>query len=174
MASAWRRGRSRKVIGVIKAYSTRVGNGPYPGELHGTLETKLRDLGKEYGATTGRPRRVGWLDLVALRYVSRTNGLTSLALMKSDVLCGFDQVGIVTGYRDKRTNDAMPGWPMTMDDWNNVDAVVEFYEGWDKIEGEQGLNRSFLRFVSRIEHAANAPVDYISTGAERSAGMWRS
>lgn len=161
-----------QVIGVIKSYSTRVGNGPYPGELSGTLETHLRDLGKEYGATTGRPRRVGWLDLVALRYMSRVNGITSIALMKSDVLCGFDQVGIVTAYRDKRTNELMPGWPMTPRDWDNVDAVVEFYEGWPACTEGDALTRPFQRYVQRIEHAANAPVVFVSTGAERSAGLW--
>lgn len=162
------------IIGVIKAYSTRVGNGPFPGELSGTLEKKLRDVGKEFGSTTGRPRRVGWLDLVALRYMSLTNGFTSLALMKSDVLDGFEYVGAITAYRDKRSNEIMKSWPMSTDDWQFVDPVVEFFPGWDKLVlGPNSLHKNFIHYMETIELYAKAKVCFISTGPARDEGVWK-
>ncbi|NBO38244.1 adenylosuccinate synthase [bacterium] len=163
------------IIGVAKAYSTRVGHGPFPGELKGALEESIRERGHEFGSTTGRSRRIGWLDLVALRYMAQVNGYQSLALMKSDVLCGLEHVGVVTAYKDSRTGQLMQGWPMTAVAWESVEPVVEFEPGWERVLGVKNtLDESLERFVKRIEDWIGIPVSYISTGAERSEGLWRN
>lgn len=165
----------KNILGVIKTYATRVGNGPFPGELSGSLEVKLRELGREFGSTTGRPRRVGWLDLVALRYLARVNGFTGLAVMKGDVLSGFDQVGLVTAYRDRQTGALMEGWPMTASAWERVDPVVEFCGGWKNVvDVGATIDATFARFIERIESFVEVPAIYVSTGPERSEGLWKS
>jgi adenylosuccinate synthase len=165
--------RIRSITGVVKAYATRVGNGPFPGEISGTLETRLREIGNEFGSTTGRPRRVGWLDLVALRYIGRVNGLTGLAVMKSDVLCGFDSVGVVVAYRDKRNGEVMQGWPMTVTAWENIDPVIEFCEGWENVVEQSGaFDPNFKKFLNIVEDQCRIPVIYVSTGPERAEGVW--
>jgi adenylosuccinate synthase len=166
--------RIHKIVGVIKAYATRVGNGPFIGEISGTLENHLREVGKEYGATTGRPRRVGWLDLVALRYFSRLNGLTDLVVMKSDVLCGFDNVGLVTDYIDKQKVKSISEWPVNIQQWQNVEPALSYFSGWtDLINVNNTLNMNLLKFMQCIEEATKVPVRYVSTGPERSQGVWR-
>jgi adenylosuccinate synthase len=166
------------IIGVTKAYATRVGNGPFPGELSGTLEGTLREKGKEFGATTGRPRRVGWLDLVALRYFARINGLTDLVLMKSDVLGGFDQVGLVTDYvwRSSRKSMGVLEWPSHISQWDDLEAVISFVPGWTAdLSVDNTLNEKSLRsFIETIEQRLGVPVRYVSTGPERSQGVWVS
>lgn len=162
-----------QILGVIKAYSTRVGQGPMAGELSGSLEHKIRDLGKEYGATTGRPRRIGWLDLVALRYQTVVNGFTNLALMKSDVLNGLESVGVVVAYRDKRTGSYMKGWPMTNAAWDAVDPVVEFVPGWNEmVDGKNKLTKPFAAYVKRIEEFVDCRIKFISTGPKREEFIW--
>lgn len=165
-----------RVVGVLKAYMTRVGNGPFPSELEGQLSETLREKGKEYGATTGRPRRVGWLDLVALRYFARLNGITDFVLMKSDVLDGFESIGIVTDYVDKKTSRSASfsfGWPVASGDWEKVEPVVEFFSGWTKLLNvENTLNVNFRAFVGFIENHTKVPVRYVSSGPERSEGIW--
>ena len=164
----------KTILGVIKVYATRVGNGPFPGELSGTIEDKIRDIGKEFGSTTGRPRRVGWIDLVALRYLATINGFTGLAAMKADVLAGFEQVGMVTAYRDKHTGEIMEGWPTTVDAWNSVEPVVEFCEGWKSVVGVGNtIEHSFASFLQTVEDFVQVPVRYVSTGPERSEGVWK-
>ncbi|MEY2986875.1 MAG: hypothetical protein RJB13_396 [Pseudomonadota bacterium] len=163
------------IIGVAKAYATRVGHGPFPGELSGALEQLIREKGHEFGSTTGRSRRIGWLDLVALRYMSCINGYQSMALMKSDVLSGFEHVGLVTAYKDKRSGELMQAWPMTQTAWENVEPVIEFAEGWNEVLDANGqLEPSLGAFVNRIESWIGVPVVYVSTGAERLAGIWRN
>lgn len=165
--------RIRKVCGVFKAYATRVGNGPFPGELSGTLDARIREIGREFGSTTGRPRRVGWLDLVALRYFARINGLTSLSLMKSDVLTGFENIGIITAYKDSRTKELMDGWPMTSQAWDSVEPVVEFCEGWENIVDNEGkFHPRMNAFLQTIQDFVGVPIVYCSTGPERSEGHW--
>jgi adenylosuccinate synthase len=163
------------IIGVAKAYSTRVGHGPFPGELFGSLEEHIRERGHEFGSTTGRSRRIGWLDLVALRYMTCLNGYSSLALMKSDVLCGLETVAVVTAYKDKRTGQLMSGWPMTSTAWESIEPVLEFEEGWERVIGVKNtLDKSLEIFVERIEEFIGIPVCYVSTGAERREGIWRN
>ncbi len=168
----WRIG---NIIGVVKAYSTRVGNGPYVGEIHGALEEQIRKVGAEFGSTTGRPRRVGWLDLVALRYFVRVNGITALSLMKSDVLQGLPEVGLVTAYRNKDTQKILDFWPTTIAEMENVEPVVEFCKGWNSVVEVSGtLTDPFRDFVQCIEKLAGIPVVYVSTGPDRDQGHWQA
>lgn len=160
------------ILGVIKAYSTRVGNGPYPAELFGSFADELRNRGHEFGTNTGRPRSVGWLDLVALRYLTKINGLTGLAVMKADVLSGLEHIGIITAYRDKRTQKEMVGYPMTQTAWDNVEPVVEFAQGWDSVADGKKVNKDYLKFVQKIENFIDTKCAYLSTGPERSEGIW--
>lgn len=160
------------VIGVIKAYSTRVGNGPYPAELTGSFADELRERGHEFGTNTGRPRAVGWLDLVALRYLAKVNGLTGLAIMKADVLAGIEHIGLITAYNDKRTNSEMVGYPMTQNAWDNVEPVIEYYDGWENVATGKNLHKNYKAFVKKIEEFIDVPSAYISTGAERNEGIW--
>jgi len=161
-----------EVIGVIKAYSTRVGNGPYPAELKDKIGEDLRKKGHEFGTVTGRPRSVGWLDLFSLSYFAELNGLTQLALMKSDVLCGFGPVGLVVGYKNKDTHQDITRYPMTTQEWAQVEPIVEFVDGWDELCVNDELTAKFKKFVHRVEKYTNVPVTYISLGAERDEGMW--
>ncbi len=164
----------KRVLGVIKAYSTRVGNGPYPGEIEGTFAETLRQKGHEFGSTTGRPRSVGWLDLVALRYHVRINGLTDLAIMKSDVLCGVDPVAVVTAYKDKRTGEEMRGFPVTIQAWESIEPVLEFVPGWSSLTTSKGkLSKEFSNFVKKVENFVGVSAIYLSTGPDRNAGIWR-
>jgi adenylosuccinate synthase len=166
----WRVG---NILGVVKAYSTRVGNGPFVGELHGPLEEQIRKTGGEFGSTTGRPRRVGWLDLVALRYFVRINGITALSLMKSDVLDGLMEVGLVTGYRNRDTGKEVMNWPTLLSDTENIEPVVEFCKGWKSVVEVSGtFTDPFKAFVQRVEKSAGVPVAYVSTGPDRNQGHW--
>ena len=160
------------ILGVIKAYSTRVGNGPYPAELVGSFAEELRQRGREFGTTTGRPRNVGWLDLVALRYLSKINGLTGLAVMKADVLSGIENVGIITSYRDKRTGEEMNGYPVTPQAWENVQPVLEFMPSWEKVVVKGKVNKEYKLFLKKIEDFVGVPIVYISYGPERNEGLW--
>jgi adenylosuccinate synthase len=159
----------RRIVGVAKAYSTRVGNGPFPTELHDDRGTQLRSLGAEYGSTTGRPRRCGWLDLVALRYSVIVNGITEIALTKMDVLSSFDTLPVCVGYRlgTKR----LKTFPV---DVPTLDAVEPEYielKGWQcplyDAPAFEDLPPQAQRFVALIEEYCNVPVTLISTGAER-------
>src|SRR6202012_1103982 len=116
-----------RVIGVVKAYCTRVGAGPFPSELHDERGERLRQAGGEFGTVTGRPRRCGWFDAVAGRYAVRLNGLHALAITKLDVLSGFERIGIVTDYRVRGTSAGFSaaGSP-------DLDVVVEEHEGWSE------------------------------------------
>jgi adenylosuccinate synthase len=166
----WRVG---KVFGVAKSYATRVGNGPFVGELDDPLAGQLRKAGNEFGSTTGRPRRVGWLDLVALRYFVRINGVTDLALMKSDVLCGVDQIGMITKYKNQ-SGQPFAGFPAEVTDWGTLSGETEFCQGWDSVvEVPPTLNNRFREFVSRVEGFCKIPVSYVSYGADRDQGIWR-
>jgi len=155
------------VTGVVKAYCTRVGGGPFPSELHDETGERLRAQGAEFGVVTGRARRCGWFDAVAARYASRLNGLTGAVLTKLDVLSGFDRIGIVTGYRvagqDVYFTEA--GSPQ-------LETVVEFVPGWqDDISGvrrKTDLPPPAREYVNRIERSLGVPIAAVSVGPERS------
>jgi adenylosuccinate synthase len=157
------------VLGISKAYSTRVGGGPYPTELNDATGERLRKLGNEFGATTGRPRRTGWLDAVALRYAARVNGLDGLALTKLDVLTGFDIVRIAVAYRvDGKVLEEMPGDPELL---VRCEPVYEDVPGWsEKVEGIRtwdDLPKRARAYIQRVQDLAGVKVVGLSVGADR-------
>ena len=160
----------KRVIGIVKAYSTRVGNGPFPTELNDETGERLRAVGQEFGATTGRPRRCGWLDLVALRYSTGINGFTDLAITKLDVLSGLDYIDVCTHYRlpDGRLSQRFPSDVATLE---QVEPVYERFEGWSEdlasITSADDLPvaaRAYLEFVAR---RLEVPIHLVSTGPHR-------
>jgi adenylosuccinate synthase len=157
------------VIGVVKAYTTRVGNGPLPTEFDEPLASEIRQLGNEFGATTGRPRRCGWFDGVVARYAARVNGLTDLAVTKLDVLDTIDRIGLCTGYEaDAELYEEFPG------DLNVLDRAVpryEWYEGWKRPTADAralaDLPKEARRYLDRIEALVETPITYVSVGTRR-------
>jgi adenylosuccinate synthase len=157
------------VLGVVKAYTTRVGNGPLPTELDEPLASRVRELGHEFGATTGRARRCGWFDAVVVRYAARVNGLTGLAVTKLDVLDTLERVAICTGYEvDGEPVDEFPG------DLVELERVVpryEWFEGWrSSTAGARKLEElpsAARRYMERIQELADTPIVYVSVGTRR-------
>ncbi len=157
------------VLGVVKAYTTRVGNGPLPTELEEPLATRVRELGHEFGATTGRARRCGWFDAVVVRYAARVNGLTGLAVTKLDVLDTLERVAICTGYEvDGEPVDEFPG------DLVELERVVpryEWFEGWRSSTAGarrlEDLPAAARRYMERIQELADTPIVYVSVGTRR-------
>jgi adenylosuccinate synthase len=158
------------VVGVAKAYVTRVGEGPFPTEIKGPNQERVRDLGGEYGTTTGRERRCGWLDLVGLRFAVRVNGLTSLALTKLDVLSSFDELPVCTRYRlaDGTETEEIPAHQT---DFHHARPVYETLPGWseplDSVEHLEELPEAARRYVEYVEQAVDVEVTMIGTGADR-------
>ena len=157
------------VLGISKAYSTRVGGGPYPSELQDETGERLRKIGGEFGATTGRPRRTGWLDALALRYAVRVNGLDGIALTKLDVLTGFEKVRIAVGYRvDGKVLEEMPSDPDLLD---RAEAVYEELPGWTETVGHlksfDDLPPRARAYVRRVQELAGVKVIGCSVGADR-------
>jgi len=163
-----------RVIGVTKAFQTRVGSGPFPTEVFGEMAERLRGSGAnpwdEFGTTTGRPRRVGWLDGVLLRYAMRLNGVSELAVTKLDILSGLPTVKICTAYRSKDgIHETLPLGPA---DLSPFEAVYEELPGWQEdVRGArrwENLPRPAQEYIRRIESISGVPVSYISVGPERS------
>jgi adenylosuccinate synthase len=157
------------VLGISKAYSTRVGSGPYPTELFDDTGARLRKVGNEFGATTGRPRRCGWLDALGLRFAARVNGLDGLALTKLDCLTGFETVKIAVAYRaGGKTLDELPGDPELLE---QCVPVYEELPGWpEKVEGIRtwdDLPPRARAYVRRVEELTGVPVVGLSVGADR-------
>jgi adenylosuccinate synthase len=157
------------VLGVVKAYSTSVGGGPFPTELHDDQGVKLQEIGREYGATTGRPRRCGWFDGVAIGYASWINGFTGIAVTKLDVLDHFEEVKLCTGYRlGDRVLDHVPD-TVTQ---GMVEPVYETWPGWlvDTTDCRtwDDLPEAARAYLRRIEELARAPIQFVSVGPERS------
>lgn len=155
------------VYGIFKAYCTRVGSGPFPTELFDECGKQLSTLGHEFGAVTGRPRRCGWLDLVALRYAVMINGVTKLIMMKSDVMDGFDTVKVCTSYRvdGVETNE----FPYATD--ADIQPLYEELPGWKtdltKMTSEDEFPEEFNSYISFIEDYLGVPVKIVSVGADR-------
>ncbi len=159
------------VIGITKAYCTRVGAGPFPTELDDAIGERLRAAGHEFGATTGRPRRCGWLDLPALRYAARLNGLTGLALTKLDVLSGLEAVRVAVAYQWRgRTWDELPADPAAI---REVTPIYETLPGWvGDLGGARHLDalpEAARRYVAFVEEAVGVPVALVSVGPGREA-----
>jgi adenylosuccinate synthase len=163
------------VLGVAKAYLTRVGEGPLPTELHGDEGKRLRDGGNEYGAVTGRPRRCAWFDAVAARYAVRINGLDALILTKLDVLDGFDTIKICTAYRcDGRVIDAMPSDAAQL---ARCEPVYESMPGWaastNGVRTYAALPDQTRRYIAKLEEVSGVPAAVISTGSGREDTIFR-
>ncbi len=162
-----------QVFGIFKAYSTRVGSGPFPVELFDKTGDKIREIGHEYGAVTGRNRRCGWLDLVALKYAAMLNGVTQLIMMKSDVLDDFETIKVCTAYQKdgQRTTD-MPY------DLNGWEAVNEELEGWNcdltQMKSESEFPKALSDYIAFIEKYMGIPVTIVSVGPDRTATIIRN
>jgi adenylosuccinate synthase len=165
------------VLGVAKAYVTRVGEGPFPTEIEGTDQERVRELGHEFGTTTGRERRCGWLDLVALRYAVRVNGIDSLALTKLDVLSAFAELPVCTRYRleDGAETDEFPAH---QSDFHHCRPVYETRPGWsepiDAVEDFADLPDAARAYVEFVERQLDVDVVLIGTGAERERVLART
>jgi adenylosuccinate synthase len=159
-----------RVLGVSKAYVTRVGEGPFPSEIVGPDQDRLRELGGEYGTVTGRERRCGWLDLVALRYAVRVNGMTSLALTKLDVLSEFDELPVCIGYR-LRDGSETDDFPAHQSDFHHAEPVWETLSGWatplDEASTLDELPSSAREYVDYVSHALGVPIELVGVGAAR-------
>ncbi|MGI0129953.1 MAG: adenylosuccinate synthase [Thermoplasmata archaeon] len=170
------------VVGVAKAYSTRVGAGPYPTEDTGERGEFLRRVGGERGATTGRARRCGWLDLVLLRYAARLNGFTSLAITKVDVLGGLDEVPVCTEYRMPDGSLVRDAPPSHAEDLARAEPVYVPVPGWPELhprlkerirrEGAAALPNPLRRFLDYVADATGVPVEYVGYGAHRDETVW--
>ena len=157
------------VLGVVKAYTTRVGNGPLPTEAEPAVAERIRELGGEFGATTGRPRRCGWFDAVVVRYAVRVNGLTGLAVTKLDVLDTFAEIPVGVGYTlDGETIDSMPADVETI---GRVEPIYETLPGWQKkltnARRLADLPPAARAYVDRLQDLAGAPIKYVSVGTRR-------
>jgi adenylosuccinate synthase len=155
-----------EVVGVAKAYVTRVGAGPFPTEIEGPDQERVRELGGEFGTVTGRERRCGWLDLVALRYAVRLNGLTSIALTKLDVLSAFDTLPVCTRY-ELRDGTATDEFPEHQSDFHAARPVYETLDGWGIDLDGDSLPDAARRYVEFVEQALDIEVSWVGTGAER-------
>ena len=164
-----------EVIGIAKAYTTRVGGGPFPTEETGSMGEHLREKGGEYGATTGRPRRCGWLDLVVLRHAAWLNGLTGIALTKIDVLDGLKEIPVCVAYEieGKRCEE----FPASIHDVEKAKPVFEVMQGWEKpVSGATNwgdLPEEAKRYIGFIEEKTGVPIKIVSTGPGREATLIR-
>lgn len=159
----------KKVLGIVKAYTTRVGEGPFPTELKDEIGESLRHKGGEFGATTGRPRRCGWLDIVILKYAIRINGLTGIALTKMDILDGMDKLKICVGY--KYNGKLYDEFPKETDVLENCEPVYEEVRGWKEstlgIKEFDKLPVNAKKYIKKIEEMLKTEVQIISTGQKR-------
>jgi adenylosuccinate synthase len=157
-----------EVVGIAKAYTTRVGAGPFPTEAEGPVAERLRSVGGEFGATTGRPRRCGWFDAVQVRHAARINGLTRLALTKLDVLSGLEKIPVCVSYR------GTDGFPGTFDE---VEPEYEELDGWSEditaCRSMAQLPANCLRYVAHLEELVGVPVELVSVGPQRSETIRR-
>jgi adenylosuccinate synthase len=164
-----------EVIGVAKAYATRVGHGPFPSEITGELADRLREEGNEYGATTGRPRRCGWFDAVAIRHAARVNGLTQIIITKLDVLDGLPEIQAVTAYdvRGVRVTEM----PESLADLRDARPVHERFQGWqtptNRVRQWDDLPREARRYLDRLEELAGVPIRLVSVGSGRDENVQR-
>lgn len=159
------------VLGIIKAYSTRVGAGPFPTELFDEVGDFLREKGQEFGATTGRSRRTGWLDIVAIRRAVQINSLSGFCMTKLDVLDGLKEVKLCVGYR-LPNGEVIDTTPLVADDWEGIEPIYESMPGWNEttfgVKDHAQLPQARLNYIKRVEELTGVPVDIVSTGPDRS------
>lgn len=161
------------VLGITKAYTTRVGNGPFPTELENDIGERLQKKGREFGATTGRKRRCGWFDAVLVRHAARVNGLTMIAMTKLDVISGIDPLMICTGYEiaGKMTED----FPSSVGEFENLRPIYEELPGWTEdisaVRKFEDLPRNTQKYVSRIAELSGVSIAIVSVGPERNANI---
>ena len=164
-----------KVLGIAKAYTTRVGAGPFVTELNDETGEAIREKGHEYGATTGRPRRCGWLDAVILKYSARINGLTHLAVSRMDTLSGFEKVKICVGY--KKGQEITDVFPVKWEDLDSYEPVYEIMDGWtgdiSHIRKFEDLPENAQKYIIRIEELTKVPVVMLGVGAAREQAIVR-
>ena len=158
-----------RIVGIFKAYTTRVGKGPFPTELFDADGEKLRDLGKEYGATTGRPRRCGWFDAVEAKYSAQINGFTEITLTKLDILDHFDKIKVCTGYEcGGEQTDRMSKF---ISDLSDVKPVYKTFEGWNEpttgITSYKDLPEKTQQYIQFISDFIGVPTRIISIGPGR-------
>lgn len=162
------------VLGIIKAYSTRVGAGPFPTELFDETGEYLRTKGQEFGATTGRSRRCGWLDIIAIRRAVQINSLSGFCMTKLDVLDGLQEVKVCVGYR-LPNGEIIETTPLAADNWEGIEPIYEVMPGWTETtfgaKSREELPQAALDYIRRIEELTGVPVDIISTGPDRSETM---
>ena len=160
-------GRLDYVLGIVKAYATRVGSGPFPTEQDNDLGQQLRDKGAEYGTVTKRPRRCGWFDAVALKAAVQINSISGLCLTKLDVLDGLQEISICVGYTDAQGNSVMGG----AEDYDDLHPVYETVPGWTEstvgAKSIEDLPVAARSYIAKLEHLVGAPIDIISTGPDR-------
>lgn len=163
-----------KVFGVFKAYCTRVGSGPFPTELLNKTGDRLRENGKEFGSTTGRPRRCGWIDIPALHYAVMLNGVTDLVMMKADVMDDFEQIGVCTKYRVGDKEFDFPGYETLSQE---IEPIILDIPGWEtslqNINGWDALPEKFRDYVRFVEKSLNLPISVISVGPMRNQTIVR-
>ena len=164
----------KNVVGVFKAYCTRVGNGPFITELKNTLGQKLAKQGHEFGSTTGRARRCGWIDLPALKYAININGVTELSMMKADVLSGFEKISVCTGY--KYNGKIIQHLPYDLDD-QSIEPIYIELDGWDedlsKLTSINTLPKAFENYILFLEKELKKPISIISVGPDRKQTIFR-
>jgi adenylosuccinate synthase len=168
-------GRIGKVIGIFKAYCTRVGSGPFPTELNEAVGEQIRKIGNEFGSTTGRPRRTGWLDIPALKFAVMINGVTELIMMKADVLSGFEQLSVCTHYMHKgKKIDYLP-YDISPE---FVTPVYTQLKGWKKdltgLHNPEDMPEELFSYIEFIEKATGVPIRIVSVGPDRKQTLIRS
>ena len=154
------------VVGITKAYTTRVGHGPFPSEMSDDQGLSLREFGTEYGATTGRPRRCGWLDLIALKHSIQISGISSLAMTKIDILSMFSSVKVCIAYKVK--NKKITSMPQDLEDLNSIEPIYKEFDSWDLNElKSKKVPKNLKTFITFIEQFLSIPITMISVGPER-------
>jgi adenylosuccinate synthase len=162
------------VFGIFKAYTTRVGSGPFPTELFDEDGETMGRVGMEFGATTGRARRCGWIDLVALKYAIRVNGVTQLMMMKGDVLSGFEKIKVCTSYKTK--DGSIEHFPFSIDPEHVTPEYIEM-EGWKEdlteLTAEDQFPKAFNDYIAYLEKELETPIKIVSVGPDRKQTIFR-
>ena len=165
----------KDVVGIVKAYTTRVGEGPFVTELDNEIGEKIRVQGREFGTVTGRARRCGWFDAVIVKYAARVNGITSISFMLLDVLSGFEKINICTGY--KMGDQIITDFPASLEDLAKCEPVYEELDGWNddltSVEKYEDLPENAKKYIARIEELVGVSIDMVSVGPNRAQTIIR-